>query len=91
MKLLFLPPQPKLNKRGKPYKRWRGDDPARVFLENGSEIHGVAGFCVESEPQHIDIRFVGKSPVVLNGPTRVRLEICPADVVLIDQAPEVVV
>ena len=53
MKLLFLPPQPMLTKRGLPRKRLKTMSPGRLFFEDGREFPLVSRLSIESKPTDI--------------------------------------
>ena len=81
VKLLFLPPQPLLTKKGTVRKRARGRTPGRVFLEDGRELTNVAAVSVESGPGMV---------FVDGGVLRTKYRICTIHLELRDPQVEII-
>ena len=91
MKLLFLPPQPMLTKKGKPRKRNQHGQGGRLFFADGREIPGVSRLTVEMRP---DVELMGMHPISVKNPLKPRhivtlltIELDSPDVEIIDQEP----
>jgi hypothetical protein len=81
MKLLFLPPQPLLTKRGTVRKRARGLTRGRLFFADGHELPGIASIALSSEPVEFALTQRQASVVSLV------IEFANPDVELIDKPP----
>ncbi|HYC00374.1 MAG TPA: hypothetical protein VEA35_13510 [Ramlibacter sp.] len=94
MKLLFLPPKPLLTKKGTPRKRGPRRSPGRVFLEDGSELEGLATVSIASEPLAFDVTTINdlragrraEKPAG-HAVTHLTLEFVNPQVEIVDQVP----
>lgn len=89
MKLLYLPAQPMLTKRGKPRKRNKLMQPGRLFFEDGRELPVFSRLSIESDP--VEFSF---APIWTPAPrekwraTRLCIEIDNPQVEIIQKPPE---